>query len=216
MSIDCVAFLGGNRYRGGERWWLELRWTRDPLNTDAISVQGAWSVVARCRKVLKKLKTWRLHANLGGGSVFRPRRLGVLLVNRTSYRLELDGCDGRVFAGELGAVAASTELDTRRGAFLSLNTVGVHRSIGGRTRPHGARGWSKTAKAISGRKRWRDSDHGHDRHLEHLVNRRMPRHREYVTRSNSSSSTLMNSMHSVARTRKRPADLGFMFEKIME
>ena len=27
-SVDCVAFLGGNGRAGGERCWLELRWTR--------------------------------------------------------------------------------------------------------------------------------------------------------------------------------------------
>ena len=36
IVIDCVAFRGGDRYRGYECWWVELRWTRDPLNTDSI------------------------------------------------------------------------------------------------------------------------------------------------------------------------------------
>ena len=54
-SIDCVAFRGGDGGKGGERWWLELRWTRDPLNTDAISVQGAWSIIDGYRQILKEL-----------------------------------------------------------------------------------------------------------------------------------------------------------------
>ena len=91
IVIDRVAFRGGDRYRGCDCWWLELRWTRDPLNTNSISVQGAWSVVANYKRVLKNLNAWKLHSNLCGGPVFRPRRLGVLLVNRSYYCLELDG-----------------------------------------------------------------------------------------------------------------------------
>ena len=67
-------------------------------------VQGAWSVVDGYGQILNELSEWKLDKRLGGGRVFRPLRLGVLLVNRTSYRLELAGAPTHVFCGDTGFV----------------------------------------------------------------------------------------------------------------
>ena len=202
ISIDCVAFRGGDRYRGGDRWWLELRWTRDPLNTDSISVQGAWSVVANYKRVLKNLNAWKLHSNLGGGPVFRPRRLGVLLVNRSYYRLEVDGGNHEVFEGSLGGVA-SLGPPTRPGVALLPSMVGSHEPLSKRKRPHGPRKWSDTRKAKKGRKRWRDTDHGYESHLEDRATRSGHLwQRHHATRSNTTDNALLQSTHKATRSRK--------------
>ena len=136
-SVDCVAFLGGNGRAGGERCWLELRWTRDLLDSGALSVQGAWSVVDGYGQILNELSEWKLDKRLGGGRVFRPLRLGVLLVNRTSYRLELAGAPTHVFCGALTearstVVQHSSVAASVMATAVGLANVGEHRPLGKR------------------------------------------------------------------------------------
>ena len=125
-SVDCVAFLGGNGRAGGERCWLELRWTRDLLDSGALSVQGAWSVVDGYGQILNELSEWKLDKRLGCGRVFRPLRLGVLLVNRTSYRLELAGAPTHVFCGALTEARRTGVQNSSVGASVMASSSSSH------------------------------------------------------------------------------------------
>ena len=58
-------------------------------------------MVDKYQRVLRTLEEWKLDVKLTGGGVFRPRRLGALLVNSQIYRLELRGKGGAVFTGRL-------------------------------------------------------------------------------------------------------------------
>ena len=182
LSIDVVAICGA------DRWWLELKWTRDPLNADSLSVQGAWSVVDKYQRVLRTLKAWKLDVNLGGGRVFRPRRLGVLLVNAQTYRRELRGKGGAVFTGRLddadgadGGDPLPSGVDGTGGGLLG--SVGRHRPLGKRKR-RGPRAWSKTDECKDGQRRWRQTEAGWNAVTASVAKRRNYRGRkDFGTRS---------------------------------
>ena len=192
LSIDVVAVCGT------DRWWLELRWTRDPLNTDSLSVQGAWSVVDKYQQVLRQLKAWKLDVKLGGGRVFRPRRLGVLLVNSQTYRLELRGKGGAVLTGRLdgllgGGGGGSLSSGGGGGGGFLLGSVGRHRPLAKRKRS-GPRPWAKTAKAKEGQVRWRQTEDGWNAVAASVAERRNFRDRkDFGTRR--SRPTLAPSLH---------------------
>ena len=205
-SVDCVAFLGGNGRAGGERCWLELRWTRDLLDSGALSVQGAWSVVDGYGQILNELSEWKLDKRLGCGRVFRPLRLGVLLVNRTSYRLELAGAPTHVFCGALTearsmVVQRSSVAASVMATAVGLANVGEHRPLGKRKRLRGPRAWGSSAKSKQGQKLWRATGSGYNSVLASQARRSVRTQRSYATRSNTTSAQLLASVQKKTRSR---------------
>ena len=89
VSVDLVlsvAGLGGRR----DYWWVELKWTRGDHNREDLRVvREGREKVADLEKVVKKVKEWRL--GLGGHPVFRPQRVGLMVVSPRGWRLNLNG-----------------------------------------------------------------------------------------------------------------------------
>ena len=93
MSVDTVlSRLNGGAGQWGRRdyWWVEAKWTRgDHENRTLEVVAKAWQKVDEFQKVIDSIGDWRLY--LGRRRVYRPQRLGILVVSRRGWRLELRG-----------------------------------------------------------------------------------------------------------------------------
>ena len=155
-------------------------------------------MVDKYQQVLRQLKAWKLDVKLGGGRVFRPRRLGVLLVNSQTYRLELRGKGGAVFTGRLdgldgggGGGALSNGWDGNGG--LLPGSIGRHRPLSKRKRS-GPRAWSKTDNPKDWQLWWRQTETGWNAVAASVATRRNHRDRKkFGTRK--SKPTLAPSLH---------------------
>ena len=140
--------------------------------------------------------------------MFRPLRLGVLLVSRTSYKLELAGAPTQVFSG---ALAGTTTTVAQRGTAaasamataVGLATMGEHRPLGKRKRSHVTCAWDSSEKCMEGQRRWRATERGYNSILASRARRAAGTERSYATRSNTDSANLVGSVHKVARSRQR-------------
>lgn len=93
MSVDVIL----SRRHGGvgqwgrrDYWWIEAKWTRGDFEDRTLEVVAeAWKKVDEFQKVIDSIGDWKLY--LGGRRVYRPQRLGILVVSRRGWRLELKG-----------------------------------------------------------------------------------------------------------------------------
>ena len=91
LSVDVVLSRAVEG-QGGRRdyWWVEVKWTRGDHNSGRLRVvRDGWKKVNKFEEVVKELGKWGLM--LGGHMVFRPQRLGLLVVSPRGWRLEFRG-----------------------------------------------------------------------------------------------------------------------------
>ena len=93
MSVDVVLSRlngGAGQWRRKDYWWVEAKWTRGDHEDRTLEVvTKAWKKVDEFQKVINSICDWRLY--LRGKRVYRPQRLGILVVSRRGWRLELRG-----------------------------------------------------------------------------------------------------------------------------
>ena len=103
LSVDMVLSKvngGVGQYSRRDYWWVEVKWTDGDHEDRALEVvKEAWRKVQEFERVLRDIDKWRLE--LGRRVVYTPQNLGVLVVSRRGWRLELQGGDME-FGGKFG------------------------------------------------------------------------------------------------------------------
>ena len=102
MCVDLVlSVVSGGVGQWGRKdwWWIEGKWTRGYHKDKTLRVvEEAWRKVREFRKVAYGVEDWTL--KLGGRRVYKPQNLGILVVSRKGWRLEL--LSGKEVRGTFG------------------------------------------------------------------------------------------------------------------
>ena len=91
VSVDVVLSKKvANQAARRDWWWVESKWTRgDHENEELRVVRDGRKKVEVLMAVVRELKEWRLERT--GGTVYGPQRVGLLVVSRRGWKLELEG-----------------------------------------------------------------------------------------------------------------------------
>ena len=104
-------------------WWVEVKWTRRHYEDCELEVVAeAWKKVEALRKVINGIQEWRL--KLGERRVYGPQKLGVLVVSRPRWKLQLKG-GGMEFRGDFGGGGGSSGSGSGGGEGQACRRAGV-------------------------------------------------------------------------------------------